>query len=293
MRFDLHSHSTASDGHLSPSDLVRRAAQMQVDVLALTDHDTLAGLEEARATMANENLPLRLIAGCELSTTWQNHEIHIVGLGVNTDEPTLRAFLTAQSARRRARAEEIGARLSKHNLPDTYPRAQALAGEGAVTRAHFARVLVELGAAPSLAQVFKKYLSRGNPGYVPPVWPEMDCTIAAIQAAGGVAVLAHASRYDLSTKWVKRLIGAFKAAGGQAMEVSLSQQTPVERANLGQWASEHDLAISVGSDFHFIAQWTELGRHLWLPKQGEPVWLRYPQAFALSASEITALTASR
>ncbi|HDX8477776.1 TPA: phosphatase, partial [Aeromonas dhakensis] len=115
----------------------------------------------------------------------------------------------------------------------------------------------------------------------------------AIHAAGGLAVLAHPSRYDLTAKWIKRLLVAFKAAGGDAMEVSLPQQSPQERANLGQWAKEHDLYISVGSDFHFPSNWTELGRHLWLPKEGTPLWLAHPGHFGLSAEQHAALLASR
>ena len=172
-------------------------------------------------------------------------------------------------------------------------RPRQLAGDAAVTRAHFARVLVARGVADNMQKVFKKYLSRGNKGYAPAEWPEMSEAIAAIHAAGGLAVLAHPSRYDLTAKWIKRLLVAFKAAGGDAMEVSLPQQSPQERANLGQWAKDHDLYISVGSDFHFPSNWTELGRHLWLPKEGMPVWLAYPGHFGLTTEQHAELLASR
>ncbi|WP_421241272.1 RNase RNM [Aeromonas enteropelogenes] len=293
MRFDLHCHTTASDGVLSPADLVRRAAEKEVAVLAVTDHDTLAGLDEMRQTIAAEQLPLRLVSGVEISTGWEHHEIHIVALGVDEKNSRLVEFLRGQQARREARAEEIGRRLEKCLIPGTYDEAKQLAGDAAVTRAHFARVLVARGVADNMQKVFKKYLSRGNKGYVPAEWPEMRDAIAVIHDAGGLAVLAHPSRYDLTAKWIKRLLVAFKAAGGDAMEVSLPQQSPQERANLGQWAKEYDLYISVGSDFHFPSNWTELGRHLWLPKEGTPLWLAYPGHFGLSAEEHAGLLASR
>ncbi|MFB2874953.1 RNase RNM [Aeromonas jandaei] len=293
MRFDLHCHTTASDGVLSPAELVRRAAEKEVEVLAITDHDTLAGLDEARLTIAAEQLPLRLVSGGEISTGWEHHEIHIVALGVDEKNPQLSDFLAGQQARREERAQEIGRRLEKCLIPGTYEEAKQLAGDAAVTRAHFARVLVARGVADNMQKVFKKYLSRGNKGYAPAQWPEMGEAITAIHAAGGLAVLAHPSRYDLTAKWIKRLLVAFKAAGGDAMEVSLPQQSPQERANLGQWANEYGLAISVGSDFHFPSNWTELGRHLWLPKEGTPLWLVSPDHFGLSQEEHAALVASR
>ncbi len=272
---------------------MRRAAAQGVEVLAVTDHDTLAGLDEVRRTIAAEQLPLRLVSGVEISTGWEHHEIHIVALGVDEKNPQLVAFLAGQLARREARAQEIGRRLEKCQLPGTYEEAKQLAGDAAVTRAHFARVLMARGVADTMQKVFKKYLSRGNKGYAPAEWPEMSEAIAAIHAAGGLAVLAHPSRYDLTAKWIKRLLVAFKAAGGDAMEVSLPQQSPQERANLGQWAKDHDLYISVGSDFHFPSNWTELGRHLWLPKEGMPLWLAHPGHFGLSAEQHAALLASR
>ncbi|MGL5289060.1 MAG: PHP domain-containing protein, partial [Aeromonas sp.] len=147
MKFDLHCHSTASDGVLSPAQLVRRAAEQQVEVLAVTDHDTLDGLAEVRRTIADEQLPLRLVSGVEISTSWEHHEIHIVALGVDEQHPALVAFLAGQRVRREIRAQEIGVRLEKCLIGGTYEEAKALAGDGAVTRAHFARVLIARGVA--------------------------------------------------------------------------------------------------------------------------------------------------
>ncbi|WP_421196848.1 PHP domain-containing protein, partial [Aeromonas jandaei] len=164
MRFDLHCHTTASDGVLSPAELVRRAAEKEVEVLAITDHDTLAGLDEARSTIAAEQLQLRLVSGVEISTGWEHHEIHIVALGVDEKNSQLTDFLAGQQARREERAQEIGRRLEKCLIPGTYEEAKQLAGDAAVTRAHFARVLVARGVADNMQKVFKKYLSRGNKG---------------------------------------------------------------------------------------------------------------------------------
>lgn len=292
LRFDLHCHTTASDGALSPTELVLRAAEKGVDVLAITDHDTLAGLAEAAEAVASHQLPLRLVNGVEISTNWEHHEIHIVGLGVALTSAPLQAFLKDQAQRRRERAEEIGRRLEKCGIPDAFAGAQALAGDAEVTRAHFARHLVNTGVVDSIQKVFKRYLSRGNKGYVPAQWPVMAEAIAAIHAGGGKAVLAHPGRYDLTTKWIKRLMVAFGEAGGDAMEVCLPQQSPIERANLGQWAEEHGLLISVGSDFHQPQPWLELGRGLWLPKHGQPLWQVHPALFGVTLAEVQTTDAS-
>ena len=274
MRFDLHCHTTASDGVLSPADLVRRAAEKGVEVLAVTDHDTLDGLDEVRATIKAEQLPLRLVSGVEISSGWEHHEIHIVALGVDEKNPQLVAFLAGQRARREARALEIGRRLEKCQIPGTYEEAKQLAGDAAVTRAHFARVLVARGVADNMQKVFKKYLSRGNKGYVPAEWPGMGEAIEAIHAAGGLAVLAHPSRYNLTAKWIKRLLVAFKAVGGDAMEVSLPQQSPQEPANLGQWARGHG-----GARFSLPLQLDRAWPPPLAPQGGDAAVARSPRSF--------------
>ncbi|MCC4263751.1 PHP domain-containing protein [Oceanimonas baumannii] len=273
MRIDLHSHSTASDGSLSPAALLARAAEKEVDVLALTDHDTVAGLAEGQAA-ANEH-GIRLINGVEISALWEHKEIHVVGLNLDPGHAGLVQLLAEQAARRDARARLMGERLEKARYPGAYEGARALAGDAAITRTHMARWLLEQGAADSMAKVFKKFLSRGNTGYVPPDWCSLGEAIGTIQAAGGVAVLAHPTRYDLSNKWIRKMLAAFAEAGGDAMEVSMAQQSPQERATLGKWSREYGLDASVGSDFHFPSQWRELGRQLWLPKEATPVWERF------------------
>ncbi len=272
MRIDLHSHSTASDGRLTPAELVRRAVAQRVDVLALTDHDTVAGLNEAAATIAAENLPLRLIHGIELSTSWDALEIHVVGLHINAESAELMATIASQESARVARGIELGRRLAKQRIEGAYEGALALANGASLTRAHFARYLVEAGHCHTQQKAFDHYIGRGGKAYVPHQWMSIAEAIQVIHASGGLAVLAHPGRYKLSTKWLKRLLLLFKESGGDAMEVSLPQQSPQERANLGLWCREHQLLASVGSDFHAPTSWQELGRNLWLPKDVTPVW---------------------
>ena len=272
MRIDLHSHSTASDGRLTPAELVRRAVAQRVDVLALTDHDTVAGLPEAAGTIAAENLPLRLIDGIELSTSWDALEIHVVGLHIDASSPELLAAISRQESARQARGVELGHRLAKQRIDNAYEGALALANGASLTRAHFARYLVEAGHCNTQHKAFDHYIGRGGKAYVPHQWMSIAEAIQVIHASGGLAVLAHPGRYKLSTKWLKRLLLLFKESGGDAMEVSLPQQSPQDRANLGLWCREHQLLASVGSDFHAPTSWQELGRNLWLPKDVTPVW---------------------
>lgn len=270
--YDLHSHTTASDGLLTPTALVSRAVDMRVSVLAITDHDTTAGLDEAQNAIAQQGFPLRLIPGVEISTLWENHEIHIVGLGMDIAHPALTGLLQQQAECRQNRAEQIAARLEKNRIPDALAGAQRLATGGQITRAHFARYLIELGIAANMNQVFKKYLAKGKIGYVPPQWCTIPQAIEAIHQSGGVSVLAHPGRYDLTAKWLKRLLATFAESGGIAMEVAQCQQAPDERTQLGRYARDFNLMASQGSDFHLPCAWIELGRKLWLPADVEPVW---------------------
>ena len=274
--YDLHSHTLASDGLLTPAALVQRAVEMRVGVLAITDHDTVAGVAEAQAAAREQNLPVHVLAGLEASTLWENHEIHIVGLKVDCEHPALTAFLAQQHQCRLERARMIAERLERARIPDALAGAERLAQGGMITRGHFARYLVEIGKAGNMAQVFKNYLARGKTGYVPPQWCTIKQAIDVIHHSGGYAVLAHPGRYGLSAKWLKRLIAHFAEAGGDAMEVAQCQQAPYERTQLATYARDNQLAGSQGSDFHHPCPWIELGRKLWLPGGVEPIWERFP-----------------
>lgn len=274
--YDLHSHTTASDGYLTPEQLVARAVEMRVGVLAITDHDSTDGLARAAAAIEADSLPLQLINGVEISTLWENHEIHIVGLRIDPEHPAMVKLLANQARLRVERAQEIGRRLEKARIEGAWEGALRLAQGGAVTRAHFARYLVEIGVAENIAKVFKKYLAKGNIGYVPPQWCTLKEAIDVIHQSGGQAVVAHPGRYDLSTKWLKRLLAYFAEQGGDAMEVAQCQQAPNERTQHAAFARDYNLLASQGSDFHQPCSWIELGRKLWLPGGVNPVWANWP-----------------
>lgn len=275
--YDLHSHTTASDGLLSPEQLVHRAVDMRVGTLAITDHDSTDAIPAAQAEIARAGLNLRLITGVEISTVWENHEIHIVGLNIDIDHPQMRDFLQAQAERRLQRAKLIAERLEKAHIAGAWEGAQRLAQGASVTRGHFARFLVEMGKANTMADVFKKYLARGKTGYVPPQWCTIEQAIEVVHHSGGTAVLAHPGRYNLSAKWLKRLLAHFAQSGGEAMEVAQCQQASNERAQLALYARQFGLLASQGSDFHQPCPWIELGRKLWLPAGVEGVWQRWEQ----------------
>lgn len=275
--YDLHSHTQASDGLLSPEELVHRAVAMRVGTLAITDHDSTSAIPAARAEIQRADLDLTLINGVEISTLWENHEIHIVGLNIDIAHPAMVTLLEEQKARRQQRAMQIGERLEKANVPGAWEGALRLANGGAVTRSHFARFLVESGKANDVAGVFKKYLARGKTGYVPPQWCTIEQAIDVIHHSGGKAVVAHPGRYDLSAKWLKRLLAHFAEQGGDAMEVAQCQQAPNERTQLAAYAQQFSLMASQGSDFHQPCPWIELGRKLWLPAGVEAVWQLWEQ----------------
>ncbi|QLE85939.1 PHP domain-containing protein [Shewanella sp. Scap07] len=269
---DLHSHTSASDGQLSPADLVARALHKGVGVLAITDHDTTAGLAEAHQFNQQQSNPLQLIDGVEISTRWHNFDIHIVALNVALDDQPLQDFLSNQRQLRQTRAEEIGARLAKAGIEGAYEGASALADGAALSRGHYARWLADNGYAVNPASVFKKYLARGKTGYVPNNWSDMATAISFIHQAGGVAVLAHPSGYKLSAKWLKRLVREFAQCGGDAIEVILGQQSIEDRNNLIALSKLNGLTASLGSDFHFPGSWIELGKNMFRPKDVQWVW---------------------
>ncbi|MGR5539225.1 RNase RNM [Vibrio campbellii] len=272
MRIDLHSHTTASDGRFEPQDLVDRALSFDIEVLAITDHDTVDGLAPAKQYVEDNHLPITIINGIEISTVWQNKDIHIVGLNIDPENAALNALIQQQKQHRISRSQLIADRLQKATREGVLEEVQQIAGDAPITRAHFAKWLVENGYAKNMQMVFKKFLTRNNPGYVPPNWCSMKDAVDAIHAAGGQAVLAHPGRYQLTAKWVKRVLTAFVEAGGDAMEVAQPQQAQQERRNLADYAIQYKLLASQGSDFHYPSPWMELGRNLWLPAGVEPVW---------------------
>jgi predicted metal-dependent phosphoesterase TrpH len=270
---DLHCHSTASDGTLPPAEVVARAAGNEVDILALTDHDTTAGLDEAYLCAEESNI--RLIPGIELSATWQGKLLHIVGLDIDPEHPPLKQGIQVLKEMREVRAREMGRRLAKAGYHDTYENARRLAGDGNVTRTHFARHLIEAGVAKDFTDVFKRFLVRGKPGYYHVDWSTMEDAVTWITGAGGIAVVAHPLRYKLTANWLNRVLTAFKQAGGEGIEVICGRNTPDDNARSALFARKHGLLASTGSDFHEPGKWVELGRLEKLPEGLEAVWQKW------------------
>lgn len=290
MKIDLHSHTFCSDGLLSPEALVERAVAQKINVLAITDHDTVAGLAAAAAHIKTNQLPLQLIHGVEISTSWYEFEIHIVGLHIDPNHSELLARLESQQQRRLERATEMARRLTKFQVPDCLPAVLELANGAALTRTHFARHLVNIGKASSMNNVFKKYLARGKAGYVPNNWVDLATAVQWIHDAGGVAVLAHPLKYNLNGKWLTKLMREFALAGGDAAEVASPQQTPVQKREIWRLCQLFELKASVGSDFHQPTQWNELGRGLYMTDDIIPIWQdwRFTQTSLPAAADITA-----
>jgi predicted metal-dependent phosphoesterase TrpH len=269
--YDLHSHSTASDGTLSPRDLVIRAANAGVRILALTDHDTTAGIEEARACASQNGLVL--ISGVEISVTWHQHTVHIVGLNLDPGNQTLRQGLAGLRRFRDWRATEIALRLEKAGISAAYEGALAHSNGSLISRTHFARYLVELGVVSDERKVFKHYLVNGKPGYVPGQWAELSQALEWIHTAGGVAVIAHPARYRMTRSKLRRLLGEFAELGGEAIEVVSGSHSRDDYFTMAKHAADFGLLASAGSDFHSPDNpWIEFGKLPLLPDNCRPVW---------------------
>lgn len=272
MIFDLHSHSTASDGVLSPQDLVSRAAQQGVDVLALTDHDDVRGVSAARA--AATELGIELVTGVEISVTWAGRTIHVVGLQVDADHPALLAGLRVNRSGRHDRAQRMADSLAKVGIAGAMEGARLLAeNEDLISRTHFARFLVQHGYVKDVKTVFKKYLVQGKPGYVSHEWASLCDAVDWINQAGGMAVLAHPGRYDMGKEKMALLLGEFRDCGGKALEVVTGSHTADQVPVYADYAVRFGLLASVGSDFHAPGEGgRELGRLMDLPERCRPVW---------------------
>lgn len=273
-RVDLHCHSLVSDGLLAPAEVVERAAAHGVGVLALTDHDDVGGLAEARA--AAQRLGLRFVDGVEISTTWEDTTVHILGLGIDPADARLREGLERLRAGRAQRAEAMAAALGRCGYAGALEGAMRHAGDARILgRTHFARFLVERGAARDVRSVFDHYLVRGKPGHVPHHWAEVAEAVGWITGAGGVAAIAHPARYRVGRAALRRLIEQFRACGGTAMEVVSSAHTAEDTREFARLAAAYGLLGSCGSDFHAPGEsQAELGETQALPEGVEPLWPR-------------------
>jgi predicted metal-dependent phosphoesterase TrpH len=275
--WDLHCHSSYSDGILSPQALVERASNQGVTTLALTDHDTTAGLPELLSAALDCNLDI--VTGVELSTQWAGSSIHVVALNFPLDCETIQRLTIAAEHGRILRAQELAERLEKClKIPDSHSgqllsQAQQLANGAVIGRPHFAQVLCERGYVANTAQAFKKFLGAGKVGDVKSQWPELVEVVEKVRQSGSVPVLAHPGAYKMTRTKLRRLIETFQSAGGLAVELSTPAHTPDFSLWLTGYLNERGLAASIGSDFHGPSAWSELGASKPLPlKVVQPVW---------------------
>ncbi|HXU92616.1 MAG TPA: 3',5'-nucleoside bisphosphate phosphatase [Gallionella sp.] len=287
--YDLHCHSNVSDGTLTPTEVVERAAERGVKVLALTDHDDTDGLNEARAAAAQHGMGF--VNGVEISVSWRSHTLHIVGLDIDPAYPPLAAGLASVRGGRGERARQMADSLAKAGIGGALQGAYRYAANpNIIGRTHFARYLVEAGHCKDVKSVFNRYLVKGKPGYVPHQWANMEDAVSWIRGSGGVAVLAHPGRYmvgrnSMGKKTMRELLNEFVACGGQALEVVTGSHTPEQYAEFARYAEEFNLQCSCGSDFHGPGEsWRDMGRLPDLPLGCRPVWERWDHASALKVA---------
>lgn len=268
---DLHTHSTVSDGTLTPAELISRAHEKGVEVFALTDHDATEGLKEA--AIAADEKGLHFVPGIELSVTWSHQTIHIVGLGINPDDVVLNNGLKELRDFRGRRGEEIARKLEKAGLDKPLEGAKKFANGEVLSRTHFARYLVEQGKAKDVRQVFKRFLVKGKPGYVAGKWASLEDALNWIHGAGGISVIAHPARYKISATRLRQLIGEFKELGGLGFEAISGSHSPDEEQRMAQLANQFELFVSKGSDFHSPENiYRELGAMQDIPVGSIPLW---------------------
>ncbi len=289
LNYDLHCHSNVSDGTLTPTELLARAAERGVKVLALTDHDDLDGLNEARA--AAEQHGMTFINGVEISVSWRTHTLHIVGLAIDPAYPPLEQGLQQVRSGRGERAQKMSDELAKIGISGVLQGAYRFTNNpNMIGRTHFARYLVESGHCKDVKSVFNRYLVKGKPGYVSHEWATLKDAVSWIRGSGGIAVLAHPGRYmvgrqSMGKKTMHELLTEFVEFGGQALEVVTGSHTPDQYAEFARYAAEFNLACSCGSDFHGPGEsYRDMGRLPDLPLGCRPVWDIWQPAPTLKAA---------
>ncbi len=289
MKVDLHSHSTESDGTFSPEALVQLAKNADIDILALTDHDTMSGV--ARAKQAADVLGVRLIAGVEMSTTHElmggygknksvHKIIHVVGLNIQDEHAMQQALCSVQNSRA-DRARQMIERLAlifSRDVETLWALALAKVAGNAegLGRAHIAQVLFELGLVKSIQEAFDKFLADGKSAYVAIQTFDMSAAIHLIHRCGGCAVLAHPTRYRLSATLTRKLIADFAHCGGDACELPSPSEPISTRQMIDRMVLAHNLKVSVGSDFHGTTMpWRALGKVASVGDGQTPVWQQW------------------
>jgi hypothetical protein len=286
---DLHCHSSCSDGTLTPEELVARAAERGVTMLALTDHDEISGLDRARAEA--EKVGMTFINGVEISVSWRKHTLHLVGLHIDPTYPPLVAGLAEVRSGRGQRAQKMADELAKVGIGGTLEGAYKFTtNPNMIGRTHFARYLVESGRCKDVKSVFNRYLANGKPGYVPHQWADLGEAISWIRGSGGIAVLAHPGRYmvgrhSMGKQTMHELLETFVELGGGALEVVTGSHTPPQYAEFSRYAEEFHLLSSCGSDFHGPQEsYRDLGRLPDLPEICRPVWQHWHDPTQLKAA---------
>jgi hypothetical protein len=279
LNIDLHCHSNVSDGVLPPADVVARAAANGVHVLALTDHDDVAGI--ASAQMAANAAELTLIPGVEISVSWGGQTVHIVGLRIDPQHSVLAAGLADIRRGRIERAHRMSDDLAKSGIAGAYEGAYDFAvNKEMVGRTHFARWLVAQGHAPDMRTAFRRFLTRGHPGYVEHEWTSLENAVGWIRASGGMAVVAHPGRYAFNARELHLLLDAFRALGGEGIEVITGSHHPSEYGKFADLARAFGLKASRGADFHAPGEGIDIGRLPALPHYCQPVWQGWPELAA-------------
>ena len=267
---------------MTPRELVQHAATQGVQVLALTDHDDVSGIPEARE--AAREVGITLIAGTEISVTWRNRTLHILGLRLDPTHPALQQGLARLRASRATRAEAIAHELSKIGIQGSLEGAYQHAPEGIISRTHFARFLIAAGHAKDMKTVFKRYLVKGKPGYVPHIWATLDEAVAWILGAGGLPVIAHPGRYDLGSTLMNALFTEFKLLGGVGIEVVSGSHHIDHYEQFTQLAEKYDLRASRGSDYHGPGHsYRDMGKLPDLPSRCQALWQDWEEVRSLAA----------
>ncbi len=274
MIIDLHTHSTASDGGLTPQELVARAVDRGVDLLAITDHDTVD------AYQALEDLPgdLQLVCGAEFSCNWNGVNIHVLGLGLDVSEPLLCDAIAGQKVAREQRSETIAARLSKKGIDIDVEALRSSVADRPLGRPDFARYMVEKGYVGSMNEAFDRFLGAGKIGDVKAMWPSLASVLSWIRAGGGVAAIAHPMHYKMTNAKLRRLLAEFKDLGGEALEVCNGRPADQELRYLRDLCRHFEFEASAGSDFHHLSQWCDLGCDAEVVGNCQPVWQRWLRA---------------
>lgn len=273
-RIDLHCHSTYSDGLLSPREIIEQAIHAQVQTLALTDHDTIAGLSELHEAAQHSNI--RIIDGIELSAAWKKHAVHILGLNINPSHNGLKQLLSKQLDNRKIRAKQISDKFAQIGINNMWEKCYELAQHERIGRPHFARVLVNQGVCLDIRTAFRKYLIQGRPAYVASTWLPLEDVVTTIIACGGIAVIAHPLKYSFTRTKLKEFIISFKQAGGTSLEVISGEMTNESILEATKLCAQFELTASTGSDYHGPGvSRIKLGHQAILPTLCPPIWLQF------------------